>query len=97
MLVLMRSKSMNRLMLATMLMASVLASGCESDEAKSWRELKEAQAAQAAAKAAEVPASKDPECIRQKDARLKGEIGQEGMTEKCSGAFGWSVPAPGGT
>ncbi|KWT97728.1 MULTISPECIES: hypothetical protein [unclassified Variovorax] len=88
---------MNRLLLAAMLVACVFAAGCESDEAKSWRELKEAQEAQAKAKAAEVPASQDPECIRQKDARLKGEIGQEGMTERCSRAFGWAIPAPGGT
>ncbi len=53
--------------------------------------------AQDKAKAAEVPAWQDPECIRQKDARLRGEIGQEGMTERCSRAFGWSIPAPGGS
>lgn len=88
---------MNRFFLAAMLVAIVFAAGCESDEARSWRELKEAQEAQGKAKASQVPASEDPECIRQKDARLKGEIGQEGMTERCSRAFGWSVPAPDGT
>ncbi|OUM04481.1 hypothetical protein [Variovorax sp. JS1663] len=88
---------MNRFLLAAMVLACVFAAGCESDEARSWRDLKEAQEAQDKAKAAELPAWQDPECIRQKDARLRGEIGQEGMTERCSRAFGWSIPAPGGS
>jgi len=94
----MKAKSTNRFILAALLMASVVAAGCgESEEAKSWRELKQQQAAMDKAKAAEVPDSKDPECIRQKDARLKGEIGQAQMTERCSKAFGWAISAPGGS
>lgn len=92
-LVLIKAKTTNRFLVAAMLVESVLAAGCESDEAKSWRELKETRAAKAKAKAAEVPASKDPDCIRQNDARLQGEIGQEGMTELAAPhSAGLSLP-----
>lgn len=94
----MKSETINRFFLAAILMASVIATGCgESDEAKSWRELKEQQAATAKAKATEVPAYQDPECIRQQNARLKGEISWAQMTERCSKAFGGPISAPGGS
>lgn len=93
----MKTKTMNRLFLAALLVASVFAAGCESDEAKSWRELKEAQAAQAKAKAAEVPAYKDPECVRQSESRMRGEITWDQMTEYCSKAFNGPRSAPGGS
>lgn len=93
----MKSKTMNRFILAAMLVAGVFAAGCESDEAKSWRELKEAQAAQAKAKAAEVPDDKDPECVRQSESRKRGEITWYQMTERCSRAFNGPRSAPGGS
>ena len=93
----MKTKTMNRFLLAAMLVASVFAVGCESDEARSWRELKEAQAAQAKAKAAEVPAYMDPECVRQSESRMKGDITWDQMTERCRRAFNGPRSAPGGS
>jgi hypothetical protein len=88
-----------RLCCGAMLIASAIgATGCgESEEAKSFRMLKEQQAAAAKAKAAEVPAYQDPECVKQQDRRLKGEITWAQMTERCSKAFGGPIGAPGGS
>ena len=81
-----------------MLIASAIAAtGCgESQEAKSFV-LKEQQAAATKAKAAEVPAYQDPECVKQQDRRLKGEITWAQMAERCSKAFGGPISAPGGS
>ena len=96
----MKTKSTNRYFLAAMLVASVFAAGCESDEAKSWRELKEAQEAQdaqAKVKAAAGPAYKDPECIRQNESRMREEITWAQMSERCSMGFNGPRSAPGGS
>ncbi len=93
----MKPKSINRLLLAVMLVASVFAAGCESDEAKSWRELKEARAAREAAEATRIPDEKTPECIQQDQARKKGEITWEQMSPRCSEAFNGPRRAPGGS
>ena len=88
---------MNRFFLVAMLLASVFAAGCESDEAKSWRELKEARAAREAAEAKRIPDEKLPECIQQDQARKKGEITWEQMSARCSEAFNGPRRAPGGS
>lgn len=93
----MKTKIMNRLLVATMLVASVFAAGCESDEAKSWRELKEAREAREAAEAKQIPDEKTPECIQQGQARKRGEITWEQMSERCSRAFNGPRSAPGGS
>ena len=93
----MKTKTMNRFLLAALLVASVFAAGCESDEAKSWRELKEAREAREAAEAKRIPDEKTPECIQQDQARKKGEITWEQMSARCSEAFNGPRRAPGGS